>query len=440
MKFKSTLNEQFRPVILEWEEFQKTAGKPVSITVEDGDGFSYKFDCKAGNDAEQNYFYIERMVKSLLWIIGGHKIYIAGDDGLAARLKASYAQGGARFFDADFMSKIYSKPFEIIACAEPPEEKRRFVKAGGKTDGCRIGFDAGGSDRKVSAVKDGEVIFSEEVVWHPKLNNDPQYHFDGIVSALKTAAEKLPKVDSIGVSSAGIYINNFTRAASLFIKVPEEKYHLARDIYIRAAKEIGENIPVTVANDGDVTAIAGGISLNSNNVLGIAMGTSEAVGYLNSQGGLNGWLSELAFVPCDLNPGAAVDEWSGDAGTGVKYFSQDAVILLCAKAGIALDEKMSPAEKLVVVQDLMKNGDKRAEDIYRTIGIYLGYTLPFYSLFYDIKFALVLGRVLSGKGGDLIVETASKVLEEEFPGFGIKIVTPDEKFKRVGQSIAASSL
>jgi len=242
------------------------------------------------------------------------------------------------------------------------------------------------------------------------------------------------------VSSAGIYINNHTRVASLFIKVPEEKYDLTRDIYIRAAKEIGKDIPVTVANDGDVTAIAGGISLNSNNVLGIAMGTSEAVGYLNSEGGLNGWLSELAFVPCDLNPNAAVDEWSGDAGTGVKYFSQDAVILLCAGAGITLDEKLSPAEKLVCVQDLMKNGDKRVIEIYRTIGIYLGYTLPFYALFYEIKYALVLGRVLSGAGGDLIVETASKVLDEEFPNLGIKIVTPDEKFKRVGQSIAASSL
>jgi len=440
MKFKSNIYEDFRPVILEWEKFQKIADTPISLTVEDSDGYNFRFNCKIGADAEQNYFLIERMVKSLLWIVGGHKIYIAGADDLAARIKTAYEKGGARAFDSDFMAKVYGKPFEIIACSTPPAEKRRFVKAGGKIDGCRIGFDAGGSDRKVSAVKDGEVIFSEEVVWHPKLNEDPQYHFDGIVDSLKTAAAKLPRVDSIGVSSAGIYINNLTRVASLFIKVPEEKYDRARDIYIRAAKEIGKDIPVTVANDGDVTAIAGGISLGSNNVLGIAMGTSEAVGYLNSQGGLNGWLSELAFVPCDLNLKAPVDEWSGDAGTGVNYFSQDAVILLCEKAGINLDASLSPAEKLVCVQELMKSGDKRAEEIYRTIGLYLGYTLPFYALFYDIKYALVLGRVLSGTGGDLIVEIASKVLEEEFPSLGIKIATPDEKFKRVGQSIAASSL
>lgn len=71
-------------------------------------------------------------------------------------------------------------------------------------------------------------------------------------------------------------------------------------MYIRAAKEIGD-VPLTVANDGDVTALAGALSLKHGRVLGIAMGTSEAVGYVNKDGNLNGWLSELAFVPVDYN-------------------------------------------------------------------------------------------------------------------------------------------
>lgn len=448
MKYKSELDKEFAPVILGLNGFLKTADKPVSVMIEDADGYNFSLNLKIGKDAEQNFRYLERIVKSLLWAVGGCRVYIQSAarraqgavEDLAKRLARTYAPGGTRAFDADFMQKVYGKPLEITACKELPKEKRRSIPAGDKTDGCRIGFDAGGSDRKVSAVENGKVIFSEEVVWHPKLNADPQYHFDGIVSALKTAAAKLPRVDSIGVSSAGIFINNLTCVASLFLKVPPEKFYLVRDIYVRAAKEIGKDIPLNVANDGDVTAIAGGISFKSTGVLGIAMGTSEAGGYLNSQGGLNGWLSEFAFVPCDLNESAAVDEWSGDKGTGVKYFSQDAVIKLCPAAGIKLDEKLSPAEKLKVVQDLMKDGDKRAKEIYRTIGIYLGYTLPFYALFYDTKYALVLGRVLSGKGGDLIVETASQILKEEFPELKMKIVTPDEHFKRVGQSIAASSL
>ncbi|MDR1094751.1 MAG: ROK family protein [Clostridiales bacterium] len=442
VKYKSELDKNFAPVITGLNEFLLSADRGVGLAVEDAEGFNFRFDLRAGADAERNYFFAERAVKSLLWIVGGRRVYVAGAgaDGIAARLAKEYARGGARAFDADFMEKVYGRPFEVVACRELPPEKRRSVRAGGKAAGCRIGFDAGGSDRKVSAVIDGQVVFSEEVVWHPKLNADPDYHFRGIVSALKTAAAKLPRVDSIGVSSAGIYINNRTRVASLFLKVPEEKYHLARDIYIRAAREIGAGIPLTVANDGDVTAVAGGMSFNSDRVLGIAMGTSEAGGYLNAQGGLNGWLSELAFVPCDLNPDGAVDEWSGDKGTGVKYFSQDAVIKLCPAAGIPLDGQLSPAEKLKAVQELMKNGDPRAREIYRQIGVYLGYTLPFYALFYDIKYALVLGRVLSGAGGDLIVSTAEEILRGEFPELTMKIVTPDEKFKRVGQSIAASSL
>ncbi|GHV02564.1 hypothetical protein FACS1894211_14190 [Clostridia bacterium] len=440
MKYQSALDKDFSPVILGLNDFLKTATRPVGLMAEDADGYNFRFDMRAGANAEANYLFAERIVKSLLWCVGGCKVYVAGADEIAARLGKEYKKGGARAFDADFMERVYGRAFEVKACAELPKEKRRSVKAGGKIAGCRIGFDAGGSDRKVSAVIDGQVVFSEEVVWHPKLNADPDYHFQGIVSALKTAAAKLPRVDSVGVSSAGIFINNKTCVASLFLKVPEDKYHLVRDIYIRAAEELGPNIPVTVANDGDVTAIAGGMSFHSDRVLGIAMGTSEAGGYLNAQGGLNGWLSELAFVPCDLNPNGAVDEWSGDKGTGVKYFSQDAVIKLCPAAGIPLDATLSPAEKLKVVQELMKKGDPRAEEIYRTIGIYLGYTLPFYALFYDIKYALVLGRVLSGAGGNLIVSTATEILKTEFPDLQINIVTPDERFKRVGQSIAASSL
>lgn len=91
---------------------------------------------------------------------------------------------------------------------------------GGHINGCRIGFDAGGSDRKVSAVIDGRTVYSEEVVWHPKTSEDPQYQYEGIVSAFKTAASKMPRVDGIGVSSAGVFVGNAPMVSSIFIKVP----------------------------------------------------------------------------------------------------------------------------------------------------------------------------------------------------------------------------
>jgi predicted NBD/HSP70 family sugar kinase len=137
-----------------------------------------------------------------------------------------------------------------------------------------------------------------------------------------------------------------------------------------------------------------------------------------------------------------VDEWSGDYGCGVKYFSQDAVIKLAPAAGIELDENASPAEKLKVVQGLMAKGDERAAKIYETIGSYFGYAVAYYALFYDIKHVLLMGRVSSGEGGNILFKTAQKVLALEFPELAEKITIhlPDESSRRVGQSIAAASL
>ena len=309
--------------------------------------------------------------------------------------------------------------------------------------GCRIGFDAGGSDRKVSAVIDGEAVYSEEVVWFPKTNSDPDYHYEGIVAALKSAASHLPRVDAVGVSSAGIFINNRTMSASLFLKVPKDLYDSkVKDIYIRAITDTFGPIPYCVVNDGDVTALAGAMSLKTNSVLGIAMGTSEAVGFVDANGLITGWLNELAFVPVDANPEAMEDEWSHDIGCGVKYFSQDGVIKLAPRAGIALEEGLSPAEKLKVVQKLMEADDDRAAAVYRSIGVYLAHTLAYYYSLYECHHVLLLGRVMSGKGGDLIIATCRKVLEDEYPEVAgaLSLALPDEYFRRVGQSAVAASL
>jgi predicted NBD/HSP70 family sugar kinase len=215
-----------------------------------------------------------------------------------------------------------------------------------------------------------------------------------------------------------------------------------KDVFIRAITDTFGDIPFEVINDGDVSALAGCISLGENNVLGIAMGTSEAAGFVDSEGRITGWLNELAFVPVDGAADAMEDEWSGDIGCGVKYFSQDAVIKLAPRAGIQLDESLSPAEKLKVVQGLMANDDAAAADVYASIGTYLGHSLAYYYDLYQCKHVLLLGRVMSGKGGDLILAEAKRVLADEYPELNGKILPslPDEKFRRVGQSAAAASL
>ena len=449
---RPVLDKNFYPMIKALEEYEAEVKKSgntaeVALIAERNGGYNYVYKYTAFADGsgkdEWNFRIAERLAKTILWVVGGYKISVSGSKKIYEGLKKAYTADGARAFDVDFMSGVYEKPFEVVWLEkdEIPAEKNCSLRVGGYLKGCRIGFDAGGSDRKVSAVIDGKVVYSEEVVWHPKTTEDPHYHYNEILTAMKTAASKMPRVDCIGVSSAGVYVDNKIMVASLFIKVDKKKYgDFVKNMYIDIAKEMG-NVPLEVANDGDVTALAGSIDLNDTRVLGIAMGTSEAVGYINRDGGINGWLSELAFVPVDFNENAMADEWSGDTGVGCKYFSQDAVIKLAEAGGYSFKEGATPAEKLKEIQALMEMDNPLARQIYEDIGVYLAYALPFYAKFYDIKHVLLLGRVTGGKGGNILLDTCKKVLAEEYPQFkDLDISLPDEKNRRVGQSIAAASL
>ena len=446
VKHVPELDPGFLPLGKFCTAFLKDARQPLDIAVErsGGEVAVYKtFVHGTLEMAEADTYYIDRLIKTMLWYMGGFKVYISGSKAIYEAVKAAYCVGGARAFDAEFMSNVYEKPFEVVSCDAVPAEKSNPQAVGRHLGGCRIGFDAGGSDRKVSAVIDGEPVFSEEVVWYPKTTEDPDYHYEGIVSALKSAAEHMPRVDAVGVSSAGIYIENRTMVASLFLKVPKDLFDAkVKDIYIRAIRDTFGDVPYVVANDGDVSALAGAMSLEENNILGIAMGTSEAVGYVDGNGNITGWLNELAFAPVDVNPAAMADEWSGDIGCGVKYFSQDAVIKLAPAAGISLSDDLSPAQKLKEVQKLMENPGSPAEAIFRSIGVYLGHSLALYHHFYGFKHVLLLGRVMSGRGGDIVLDTCKAVLSDEYPDIAGRInpTLPDEKARRVGQSVAAASL
>ena len=451
MKVPAPLDPAYRPLEMEaraYEQDVAASGQGVSfaVLILRNQGFCDHYQMNIfpdGKDA-RTVPLLDRLIKTLLWARGGWKIVTFGSKEVHDHLKAAYRAGGERAFDADFMATVYERPFEVEQ-ADKIEDvlitRSSANSVGRHLDGCRIGFDAGGSDRKVSAVIDGEPVYSEEVVWFPKTNSDPQYHYDGILEAMKTAAGHMPRVDAIGVSSAGVYIDNKVMVASLFLKVPKEDFaRRVKTMYMDVAKEIGA--PIEVANDGDVTALAGAMELNVGNVFGVAMGTSEAAGYVDKAMNITGWLNELAFAPVDANPASMADEWSGDWGCGVKYFSQDSVIKLAPAAGIALDESLSPAEKLKIVQKEMLAGNPEAAKIYATIGVYFGYTLAWYSRFYDIGHVLIMGRVTSGAGGPIILEKAQEVLDKEFPEIAAKVQLhiPDEKSRRVGQSVAAASL
>jgi predicted NBD/HSP70 family sugar kinase len=448
--FKPPLDSDFSPAVLYNRAFRAAVGMegvPLIIGLERSPDAISTFKTTVFPEdhpyAENNSFYIERIIKFLLWQRGGYKLYIGGPRSLGEFIKNTYAPGGERDFDQLFLSeRVYEQPFQVEVCkaSEVPPTNEIGEELGRHLDGCRIGFDLGASDRKVSAVIDGEAIFSEEIVWEPRVQTDPDYHYREIMAALTRAASKMPRVDSIGGSSAGIYINNHPMVASLYRGIPPQRFAEIQDLFIRIRDELG--VPLIVINDGDVTALAGSMSLEDNGVLGIAMGSSEATGYVDLNGNIMGWLNELAFAPVDYNPNAPMEEWSGDIGVGARYFSQQCVFRLAPKVGIKIPVNITNAEKLKYVQEKLEIGHDGARKIWETMGIYLGYTLAHYADFYAIKHVLILGRCTSGIGGDLILKNAVEVLQLEFPEIAekINVQLPDEKSRRVGQSIAAASL
>ena len=400
-QFLPVLDPDFVPAVL-WNRayvaLAEKDGRDVSLALMREDGTCFRWAGRllaaTAEFAADTEKYVERLVKFLLWQKGGSRILIAGADDVVAMLEKAYASEGSRKFDREFIgTKIFGEPISVrsAALSELPAEQGEAMSLGRNLGGCRIGFDLGGSDRKCAAVINGEVVFSEEIVWDPYFQNDPQYHIEGIQDSLIRAAAHMPRVDAIGGSSAG------------------------------------------------VTALAGSMGLEANAVLGVAMGTSQAAGYVDQDGHIKPWLNELAFAPVDYREEGPLDEWSGDRGCGALYFSQQAVARLAPAAGFDFGTMPFP-EQLVKVQEAMKANDERAAKIYQTIGICFGYSIAHYADFYAMENLLILGRVTSGEGGEIIIREAEKVLAAEFPELKIKLVVPDEKTKRHGQAVAAASL
>src|SRR4029453_15291813 len=184
----------------------------------------------------------------------GWRIYLDGPAEAAAQLSAHYRDTATGRFDSNFVGeRIFDHPITVVHTTDLPLERSTTRPLGRHLDGCRIGFDLGGSDRKVASVIDGRVVFSEETVWDPYHKPDPQYHYDGIMDSLTKAAAHLPRVDAIGGSAAGVYVNNRVKAGSLFRGVaPDEFEARVKDLFF-AIKNAWNDVPFAVVNGGEVT-------------------------------------------------------------------------------------------------------------------------------------------------------------------------------------------
>ena len=450
---KPVLDPNFQPIALFNKKFRNevvsTKDKiSVCVSLERENGLKAVFPTyifsEAQNQELDNYLYIERLVKSLLWIYGGWKISIFGSEKIGKKIADTFSATGERKFDYAFLGRVYERELKVEYSEEyqEPETVENAEAIGRNMNGNRIGIDLGGSDYKYAAVIDGEVVFADETPWFPKVTEDADYHLEHIHRAFEIAASHLPSVDSIGISSAGIYIDNRVMVASLFRQIPENEFNTKiKNIFLDIQKKYG-NVPMEVRNDGDVAALAGAMSLGDSRILGVAMGTSEAGGYVDANGSITGALNELAFVPVDIQPDAPQHDWSLDQGVGANYFSQEGVIRLAPAAGIELPADIPPAEKLKIVQKHMIDGHEGAIKIYESIGVHFAYAVAHYADFYDMKHILLMGRTTSGEGGNILLNTAKTTLKSEFPELAksISIQLPDEKSRRVGQSIAAASL
>lgn len=453
-RLNSPLAPQFLPAALWNRAYRRLAEaspghRKLTFTLYQGETAIYGHTISVlPTDHPQSAFTLrtcERLLKFLLWQRGASTAVVSGAPEIASALAGIYAADGARAFDADFMGRqVYGRPFSVEASDVAPRVTPTLpgVAPGRHLDGCRVGFDLGGSDRKAAAVIDGKVVYSEEIPWDPYFQSDPSYHLEGIHDSLCRAAAHLPRVDAIGGSAAGVYVDNEVRVASLFRGVSRDDFERkVRRIFFTLRERWG-GVPFTVMNDGEVTALAGSMSLEAPAVLGISMGTSQAGGYVTPEGNLTTWLNELAFAPIDYSANAPADEWSGDVGCGVQYFSQQGVARLAQAAGLDFPKEIPLAERLSAVQAALAAGDSRAQAVFDAVGIAFGYSLAHYSDFYAIRHVLVLGRVVSGPAGEIILRRAREVLALEFPELHatLDLRLPDETSRRHGQAVAAASL
>lgn len=469
-KVPAPLDPNFSPVILakrQYLEAVKDCKDKLEWALPRADGcarYSLPVFPEKHADVDASVYIAGVLIQEMLWQRSASCLMLSGPAGICNALKDEFSVGGKYEFEIKSMPNVCGTPsvaFEtsIVDAGALPESKDTPQVCGKDASGCRLAFDLGKSDIKTVAVKDNEVVYSKETEWDVT-NVDPQYHFDAIVAALKLAKETLPKVDAVGGSATGtVSGDNDATWCDIFPNVPADVYkEKVVDIFKRISKEVAGDVPLKVINDGEVTALAAVQKIKCGNVMGISMGSSEGGGYANADGNLLGWINELCYVRLDLNPEAPTDPWTKGAHTGMShmYLGQRGATKLAAKAGVQVPANYvyphadmctikheDHAQCLKLIQKAMADPaqEPTVRQLYETVGVYLGYGLAQYCEFYKIDHVMILGRVSKGDGGDLMLETAKKVLETEFPEYAnMTFHTADDHFKAVGQCIAAAAL
>ncbi len=402
------------PIIREGDKLAKdiAPGKPLSDT------------------ARLTIDYVDRLLKSFLWIVGGNGLFLKGPKWLVNIISERYQKTGARSFDRQFFERIFKQDFfitsdesEFLVAEEKLEMPWLVSNEGLQVNSLKqkelkyenvIGLDLGASLLEVSALHRGKLLFQAKKSWTPKRQNSPAYHYEEISKAIHEAKAALSGLDFIGISSPGVVLNNQIRESSLFRKIPLDKTAELKELFPKISERFG-HVPYRLVNDGEVSALAGRQVCGGTGILSLTFGTSLGAGYINPDGEFTNRTNELAFVPVDVGDRALEDEWSKDTGVGVSYFSQDAAIKLAKRAGIDFRAFKTEQEAFRHITLLLEEDDPRAKEVFRDMGIYLAYTIPFYREWYDFSHLFLQGGVMAGEHGKIIRKTASELVEIEFP-------------------------
>lgn len=391
---------------------------------------------------EMTMLYVERIIKTYLWIVGGNGISIDGPKYLFDYIHEQYRTDGARDFDVTFFSDVFGKKFDVEALntekqTNPNADIDMKIHSSSKAadispsrvkKSLRIGLDLGGSTLKLTMLEGENILCQTENMWTPKTEQTPDYHFHKIVDAIRNALaitqKSAKEIECIGFSSAGIVLQNRIITGSLFRCIPSCLKAKSLELFENISKEFG-CIPYSVVNDGEISALAAKTKQKNCSVLGLTLGTSLGCGYLDENGKLTNHINELAFVPLDLSPSAIIDEWSKDKGVGVSYLSQDAVIKLALRAGLS-PQGDTPSQQFHSLTNCLNPNPafeypsdtqirKTVEEIFEDIGIYLAYSIAYYRELFDFQSILLLGGVIAGEHGKIILQSAKNVLRHRFP-------------------------
>ena len=179
------MHEYQAPMQALWKVYDGigNAADVVAVAWEREDGKVYRYDLPIPQRldpqaAKKVSHVVDRIAKFIVWSAGGWKLYLSGPDAVVQPVAKAYTKKGARKFDYEFFSDLYGRPVEtvVLPLKKMPAQKETLTKVKTVADGCRIGFDLGASDFKISALNKGKVVFSKEFPWDPRNNPRSEEH------------------------------------------------------------------------------------------------------------------------------------------------------------------------------------------------------------------------------------------------------------------------